>query len=242
MYQFFSDISNLISNPFINLANQWEGIPLLAALFLGIVGAVAPCQFTSNIGAMTLYGNRSLQKDIPWTNIWLFVLGKVVVFSILGLFVWLIGREFHASFTQIIPIMRKAIGPIIVLIGIFMVGFIRMRWTFNIWKIPERYLSGSKVGSFILGVSFTLAFCPTMFILFFMMLMPIVLSTSYGAVLPLIFGLGTSIPFLSAIFLIWYFDLGGKFMKQSKKFGEIVHKLAGWILIILGILDTMTYW
>ncbi|MBM7570561.1 sulfite exporter TauE/SafE family protein [Aquibacillus albus] len=242
MYQFFSNISNLISSPFFNLANQWEGTPLLSALLLGFVGAVAPCQFTGNIGAITLYGNRSLQKDIPWINIFLFVLGKIVVFSVLGLIVWLIGKEFHASFTQVIPIMRKAIGPLLVVIGIFMAGFIRMRWTLNLWKIPERYLSDSKIGSFLLGVSFTLAFCPTMFILFFMTLMPIVLSTSYGAVLPFIFGLGTSIPFLFAIFLIWYFELGGKFMKRGRKFGKVIQRVAGWALILLGVLDTMTYW
>lgn len=60
MYQVFSDISNFLSNPFFNLANQWEGIPLLSAFILGLVGALAPCQFTGNIGAITIYGNRSL--------------------------------------------------------------------------------------------------------------------------------------------------------------------------------------
>lgn len=93
-----------------------------------------------------------------------------------------------------------------------------------------------------MGVSFTLAFCPTMFILFFMTLMPVVLSTSYGAILPSIFGLGTSIPLLFAIFLIWYFELGGTLMKNGRKFGRVVQRVAGWLLIILGILDTLTYW
>lgn len=242
MYHFFSNISNLFSEPFFSLANQWEGIPLLSAFLLGIVGAVAPCQFTGNIGAITIYGNRSLQTKIPWIHIALFIAGKLLVFSSLGLIVWLLGREFHANFTQVIPPMRKAMGPLVILIGIFMAGFLKMRWTINIWKVPERYLKASKLGSFFMGVSFTLAFCPTMFILFFMTLMPIVLATPYGAVLPSIFGIGTSIPLLFAIFLIWYFELGGKFMKGGRKVGTIIQRSAGWLLIILGILDTLTYW
>ncbi|WP_188456529.1 urease accessory protein UreH domain-containing protein [Virgibacillus oceani] len=242
MYQVFSEISNFLSDPFFTLANQWEGIPLLAAFILGLVGALAPCQFTGNIGAITIYGNRSLQQKIPWNHILLFVLGKVVVFSGLGLIVWMFGKEFQANLTMVIPIIRKAIGPILVLVGIFMVGFFKIRWTIRIGRIPEQYLKDSKIGSFLMGVSFTLAFCPTMFILFFVTLMPIVLQTSYGVVLPSIFGLGTSVPLLFAIFLIWYFELGGKFMRKGRKAGQVVQRVAGWLLIMLGILDTLTYW
>ncbi|MRH44463.1 sulfite exporter TauE/SafE family protein [Aquibacillus halophilus] len=242
MYQFFSNISNLLSDPFFTLANQWEGIPLLSAFLLGIVGAVAPCQFTGNIGAITIYGNRSLQKKIPWTHIIIFILGKLVVFSILGLIVWILGKEFHANFTQVIPPIRKAMGPLLILIGLFMIGLLKIRWVTTIWKIPDRYLKDSKLGSFLMGVSFTLAFCPTMFILFFVTLMPIVLSSSYGAVLPLVFGIGTSIPLLLAIFLLWYFELGGKIMKQGRKIGLVIQRGAGWVLIILGLFDTLTYW
>ncbi len=242
MYQFFSNISNFFSQPFFNLANQWEGIPLLSAFLLGLVGAVAPCQFTGNIGAITIYGNRSLQKNVPWMHVFLFVLGKLVVFSGLGLVVWLLGKEFQANFTLFIPVIRKLIGPFLVLIGLFMAGFFKMRWTLNLGKIPERYVKDSRIGSFLMGVSFTLAFCPTMFILFFMTLMPVVLSTSYGIVLPSVFAIGTSVPLLLSIFIIWYFELGGKFMKQGRKIGSVVQRIAGWILILIGLLDTLTYW
>ncbi|UOR12051.1 urease accessory protein UreH domain-containing protein [Halobacillus amylolyticus] len=242
MYQFFSNISNFFSQPFFNLANQWEGIPFLSAFLLGLVGAVAPCQFTGNIGAITIYGNRSLQKNVPWMHVSLFVLGKLVVFSGLGLVVWLLGKEFQANFTLFIPVIRKLIGPVLVLIGLFMAGFFKMRWSVNLGKIPERYVKDSKIGSFLMGVSFTLAFCPTMFILFFMTLMPVVLSTSYGVILPPVFAIGTSIPLLLSIFIIWYFELGGKFMKQGRKIGSVVQRIAGWILIIIGLLDTLTYW
>lgn len=242
MYQFFNSISNFLSEPFLNLARQWDSLPLLFAFMLGLVGALAPCQFTGNIGAVTIYGNRSLQHRVPWIHVFLFILGKLLVFSGLGLIVWLLGDQVHAHFTMVIPWLRKAIGPVLILVGLFMAGFLTMRWTVNIGKIPERYLRDSKLGSFLMGVSFTLAFCPTMFILFFITLMPVVLSTSYGAVLPAVFGLGTSLPLLLAIFLIWYLELGGNFMNRGREIGQFVQKSAGWVLIILGVLDTLTYW
>ncbi len=241
MYQVFSDISSWLIGPFHNLALSWEGTPLLFAFLLGLVGATAPCQFTGNMGAITIFCNNSLQNKIPWTNIILFILGKIVVFSALGLIVWLIGTEIQGKFTLFIPWLRKFIGPLLILIGLFMIGLIKIRWNIKMITIPNK-IKNTKLGSFLLGVTFTLAFCPTMFILFFVTLMPVVLSTSYGAVLPAVFGLGTSLPLLFSVFLIWYFELSGTLMKSSRNVGKTIQQLAGCLMIILGILDTLTYW
>ncbi len=226
----------------MRFAYGFEGTPILAALFLGLVGAVAPCQFTGNLGAIAIYGNRSLQNNIPWFQIIWFTLGKIVVFSGLGLFVWLLGREFQDSLTLFFPWIRKTVGPILIFIGLFMIGIIKMNWFFTLGKIPERLKEG-PLGAFFLGVGFSLGFCPTMFILFFVTLMPIVFSTSYGVILPSVFAIGTSLPLIIAIFFIWYFDMSGVSMKKKgRKVGAIVQKIAGWMMIILGILDAVTYW
>lgn len=55
--------------PALNLLNGAEGIPILFAFLLGIVGALAPCQFSANLGAITMYGNKSLQEQIAWREI-----------------------------------------------------------------------------------------------------------------------------------------------------------------------------
>lgn len=242
MYELFSKISSLLSDPFLNIAFQTEGIPIVAAFFLGIVGAIAPCQFTGNLGAITIYGNRSLQEKTPWGHIIWFITGKVVVFSVLGFVVWILGKEFYSSLTQYFPIIRKGIGPMLILIGIFMMGLIKMHGTVNLVKIPEKFIKDSKFGSFLMGVSFTVAFCPTMFVLFFVTLMPIVLATPYGVVLPSVFAVGTSIPLIIAIFLVWYFGLNGQFKKRGRRIGLIVQRIAGISMVVLGILDTLTYW
>lgn len=84
------------------------------------------------------------------------------------------------------PWIRKIMGPLLILVGLYMVGLI---------KLPP-------FGSFMLGFSFSLAFCPTMFILFFVTLMPIVLSSYYGFILPSIFAFGTALPLILFIFII----------------------------------------
>ncbi|WP_102346708.1 urease accessory protein UreH domain-containing protein [Bacillus sp. Marseille-P3661] len=242
MYAILSQISNFLSQPLIKLAYGFEGIPILAALFLGLVGALAPCQFTGNLGAITIYSNRSLQDKVAWSDVIWFTLGKMVVFSGLGFIVWLLGKEFQDYLTLIFPWIRKAIGPILMLIGVFMLGIIKMNWTLTLGNIPERLKVG-RTGAFFMGAGFSLGFCPTMFILFFVTLMPIVLSTSFGAILPSIFAIGTSLPIIIAIFLIWYFDMSGSAMKKKgRKIGTIIQRTAGVFMIVLGILDTIAYW
>ncbi|MFS0750909.1 cytochrome c biogenesis CcdA family protein [Oceanobacillus sp. 1P07AA] len=241
MFDLFNEIGIMLNGPLQQIAYGYEHIPLLFAFFLGLIGAVAPCQLTGNISAMTIYGNRSLVEKVPWLHVFLFVLGKVVVFSIIGLVIWLLGKEIHSTLTQMFPILRKAIGPLLILVGLFMIGLFSWRKTGKMFKIPTKF-KDSYLGSFLMGASFTLAFCPTMFVLFILTLMPVVLETSYGFVLPSVFGIGTSLPLLLIIFLIWYFGASGIILKRSRKIGSLVQKLAGVIILIIGILDTLTYW
>lgn len=242
MYDFFNQISNIMMQPFLTLSNSFMGTPLLFAFLLGIVGAMAPCQFTGNIGAITLYGNKSLQKETAWVEVFFFALGKITVFTGLGLLVWMLGNEFESRLTMYFPWFRKVVGPLFIVVGIFMLGFFKVKGTFTFLELPKKFFKKGKTGSFLLGVSFSLGFCPTMFVLFFVTLMPVVLSTSYGVVLPSLFAIGTSVPLFIAIFLIWYFGAGGAVMKKGRKLGWYMQKGSGVILIMLGVLDTITYW
>ena len=242
MYEFFNQISNIMMQPFLTLSNSFMSTPILFAFLLGIVGAMAPCQFTGNIGAITLYGNKSLQKELAWIEVFFFTLGKIAVFTGLGLLVWLFGNEFESRLTLYFPWFRKVVGPLFIIVGIFMLGMIKMKGTLTFLELPKRFFKKGKMGSFLLGVSFSLGFCPTMFVLFFVTLMPVVLSTSYGVVLPSLFAIGTSLPLLIAIFLIWYYGASGAVMKKGRKLGFYMQRGAGVILIILGVMDTITYW
>lgn len=242
MYSLMSEISQIISEPITLFLNSYEHSPLIVAILLGLVGAVAPCQLTGNMSAITFYGNRTIQKDKYWGEIIFFILGKVVVFSFIGLFAWLFGQSFETKMTEYFPIFRKVIGPLMILTGLVLLGVLKFRVLNRLSAHIPMVLREGKFGSFLLGVSFSLAFCPTMFVLFFVWLMPTVISTSYGLVLPAIFGVATSIPLIILFILIEVFDTKSLIMKKSNKIGRVIQKVAGIILVIIGILDTITYW
>jgi cytochrome c-type biogenesis protein len=144
VYSFLSQISNLLSQPFLNIANRTTAIPILSAFVLGIVGAMAPCQLTGNLGAITLYSNQSLQKGIAWKELLLFILGKIIAFSGLGFIVWLMGKEIQSTLTLYFPWLRKLIGPILILVGLYLLGLFKMYWNVTLFKIPERFFKKGK--------------------------------------------------------------------------------------------------
>lgn len=242
MYSLLSEISTSLSEPFRIFSYSFSEYPFLVAIFLGIVGAVAPCQLTGNISAITYYGNRTIQNRTEWLDVFSFILGKIVVFSTLGLLVWLFGQTFEKSMITYFPFLRKIVGPLIIFVGLVLLGVFKINLINRLTsRIPLRLRKG-KLGSFIMGVSFSIAFCPTMFVLFFVSLMPLVLTSPYGMVLPAVFGIATSLPILIVLAVMGFLEIDKRTFKNSKKIGSVVQKSAGVLLIIVGIFDTITYW
>ncbi|MFB7159121.1 sulfite exporter TauE/SafE family protein [Lysinibacillus sp. NPDC056232] len=242
MYSLLSKISQIISGPITVFLNSYEHSPFIIAILLGLVGALAPCQLTGNMSAITFYGNRTLQMKNNWQEIVFFILGKVVVFSLIGFFAWLFGQSFETEMTKYFPIFRKAIGPIMLITGLVLIGILKLKFLNRIPKYIPSVLKEGKLGSFLMGASFSIAFCPTMFVLFFVWLMPPVATSSYGVVLPAIFGIATSVPLLVMLGLIHFFDAKRFIMRTSMKMGRVIQIVAGVILIFIGVTDTITYW
>lgn len=242
MYSLMSKVSQTISEPVTLFLNSFEHYPIVVALLLGLIGAVAPCQLTGNMSAITFYGSRTVQLKDNFGEILFFIAGKVVVFSLIGLFAWLFGQSFETKMTTYFPIFRQVIGPLMIVTGFVLIGVLKLRFLNRLTMHIPMVLKEGKLGSFMLGASFSLAFCPTMFILFFAWLMPTVVSTSYGFILPAVFGLATSIPLILLFVLLWFFDVKQLLMKKSVKMGRVAQRIAGVILILIGIFDTITYW
>ncbi|PEG10642.1 cytochrome C biosynthesis protein [Bacillus wiedmannii] len=225
-------------SPLMDVANATKSVPLLFAFLLGVVGTLAPCQLTGNISAITLYGNQSLQKGHAWKHILLFILGKIIAFTTLGLFVWFLGKEIQQILTLYFPWLRKLIGPLLILMGLMLAGIIKSINFFSIKFIQKQ----NEVGSFLLGFFFSLAFCPTMFVLFFGTLIPLSFSYNYGYLFPIFFSIGTALPIVILLFIISYLGLNGTLLKKSRKIGKNIQRITGVLLILIGIYDTALYW
>lgn len=242
MYSLMSRFSQTISEPVTVFLHSFEHSPIIVTLLLGLIGAVAPCQLTGNMSAITFYGNRTVQMKNNWGEIVAFIAGKVVVFSLIGLLAWIFGQSFETKMTEYFPLFRKVIGPLLVVTGLVLLGIFKLRFLNRLTMYIPMVLKEGKSGSFMLGASFSLAFCPTMFVLFFVWLMPTVVSTSYGFLLPAVFGIATSIPLILLFVLIWFFDAKKIIMKRSMKMGRMIQRIAGVVLVIIGLFDTITYW
>ncbi|TLS50129.1 sulfite exporter TauE/SafE family protein [Paenibacillus antri] len=244
MYEFFSKISNIISGPLFSVAQT--DIAVLSALFLGFVGSVAPCQISANAAAAMFFGNRQVQARLRWVEILLYLLGKVAVFSVLGIIFFLFGRELSTDFIPLFSWSRKLLGPLLIIIGLFMLGLISLQVSLGTrlsqWLQGKSRRLGGKGGAFLLGAAFSLGFCPTMFVLFYGSLMPLSISAPYGFVFPTIFAVGTAMPFLLFVGLMVGFGLDQIVIHRTKKMGLLVQRFAGFLMFVLGIADTATYW
>ncbi|MGH1284837.1 sulfite exporter TauE/SafE family protein [Bacillus toyonensis] len=242
MFSTISEWSYQLMSPLMDVANATKSIPLLFAFLLGIVGTLAPCQLTGNISAITLYGNQSLQKGHAWKHLLLFILGKIIAFTTLGLLVWFLGKEIQQILTLYFPWLRKLIGPLLIIMGVVLSGIIQGRNFFST-IFPITFIrKQNEISSFLLGFFFSLAFCPTMFVLFFGTLIPLSLTSNYGYLFPTFFSIGTALPILVLLSIISYLGLNGTLLKKSRKIGKNIQRIAGVLLILIGLYDTALYW
>lgn len=244
-YYQFSQFLSLISQPFTSLYYSQQ-VPLIGALLLGIIGSLAPCQVSANLGAISYTMNRMAKGEKWYQEMLSFFLGKTLVYFLLGVLVIWVGKGLEVSTIPVFQVTKKLIGPFFLITGLYFIGVIRIKGIFTERLLKYRGLvekwSGNKQG-FLLGILLSLAFCPTMFLLFFGLLIPLVLNTSgYGVTLPFIFSLGTSIPILIVLGLIFGFGLDKSLSKNIKQIGRKVQIISGVIFILVGINDIFLYW
>lgn len=144
--------------------------------------------------------------------------------------------------TVYFPIFRQAMGPVMLLTGLVLIGLFKLTFLQRLPLLLPPLVKEGKIGSFLMGASFSIAFCPTMFVLFFVWLMPLVASTSYGLLLPSIFGVATAVPLIIMLLLINVLDAKRLILRKSMKMGRAIQMTAGILLILIGITDTITYW
>ena len=167
--------------------------PLLAAFALGLLTAISPCPLATNITATAYIAKTISSKGKVLLSGLLYTLGRMFSYTALGSLIY-----FGASKFQVAKLFQgngeKFIGPVMILIGLIMLGAIQPRFLSNLditGRLSEKFKDKGLLGSFLLGVIFALAFCPYSGALFFAMLIPMTLSASAGLGLPIVFSIGT---------------------------------------------------
>ncbi|MDD4234682.1 MAG: aromatic aminobenezylarsenical efflux permease ArsG family transporter [Bacteroidales bacterium] len=215
-----------------------NNLPFLSAFILGIMTAISPCPLATNITAIAFIGKDIENKRRVFVNGLIYTLGRAFSYTVLGIVLYYGASRFHvASFFQTNG--EKFLGPILLIIGIFMLDFIKIRFP-GTGKLTDRFQKSSKKGSgisaFLMGVLFALAFCPYSGVLYFGMLIPLSISSTGGLFLPIVFAVATGLPVIIFAYLI-AFTLSnvGKFYNGLKKFEFWFRRIVAAIFIIVGI-------
>jgi cytochrome c-type biogenesis protein len=169
---------------------------LASALWLGILTSISPCPLASNVAAVSYVGRhaessrRVLLAGLAYSvgrALTYVLVGSVVVSSVLSV-------PSVSFFLQ--QRTNQVLGPVLVLIGIGILGWIPLRWPATSFsdRLLERVAGRGLLGAGGLGVLFALSFCPVSAGLFFGGLIPLAMSANSSVVLPAVYGVGTGLP------------------------------------------------
>jgi cytochrome c-type biogenesis protein len=213
-------------------------MPLISALILGLMTAISPCPLATNISAIGfLSRNISSKRTILWQGL-IYTLGRTVTYVGVAALFFLGANQMNIQ-KFLGTYGEKFLGPLLVVIGIFMLDLIRLKFSGSgklSKKAEEKSKSGSFWGILLLGIVFALAFCPYSGVLYFMMLIPLTLSSAEGLLLPVVFSLATALPVILFAFLIAFtVSAAGKFYNKIKVFELWFRRIVGILFILSGI-------
>jgi len=205
---------------FLNNLYSNSSTPVVSALILGLMTAISPCPMATNITAIGFISKDIGNKRKVFSNGLVYTFGRVVAYTGLALII-LLGAsqlELKGGFQDY---GDKVIGPLLIVIGIFMLGVLRINFP-GFGKLSERFKSKSSfrfMDVFLLGVVFALAFCPYSGVLYFGLLIPLTIKSTSGILLPPLFAIATAIPVIIAAWFLAYMVSGvGNFYNKLKNF------------------------
>ena len=197
----------------------------------------------TNITAIGYIGKDLGNRNRVFYNGLMYTLGRTVSYTVLALMLFFGADQLKISglFQQY---GEKTIGPLLLIIGIIMLGIIRINFpAFN--TLTERFQNRKRFSYWdvlLLGMIFALAFCPYSGVLFFGMLIPLTISTS-GLHLPVVYAIATGIPVIIFAWVIAYTISGmGTLYKRIKTFEYWFRKVVAVTFIGMGIYYIIATW
>lgn len=242
-YAWLSRLGAELTQPLQGLAYRAD-LPALSALALGVIGSMAPCQMSANVAAIAYASGRAAAgpRGVLRTAV-AYLAGKIAVYAGLG------GAAIGLGYGLPAPalgMVRRLVGPAMILLGLSMLGLVRLHFspgTALAGRVLRRLPDRGAAGAFLLGAGYSLAFCPTMALLFFGLLVPLGIRSQGGLALPAFFAAGTALPLLSyCAFLSLGLGARRDWLEGTRRLDRYVRAVAGTAFVVLGVNDTLLYW
>ena len=214
--------------------------PVVTALLLGLLTALSPCPLATNIAAIGYIGKDIEDRQSVFRKGLLYILGRVVAYTLLGIVLIGIIRSGASMFgvQKFIGTWGELLlGPLLIVIGLLMLFGHRLNLPqFGFNGKGEGLAKKGGWGAFLLGVLFAMAFCPTSGMFYFGMLIPMSATATMGYLLPVVFAVATALPVLIVAWIL-AFSAGeiGKFYGRVKTIERWLSIVVGAVFIMIGV-------
>lgn len=190
---------------FLNNLLENSTMPWLSAMVLGLMTAISPCPLATNITAVGFISKDIENRNRVFVNGLIYTLGRAISYTAIALVIYFGADQFKFSgYFQ--RYGEKILGPLLILIGLFMLDVIRIKFP-GMNRLTSKLETKNSWGYFdtmLLGMIFALAFCPYSGVLYFGMLVPMTVSSASGLYLPVVFAIATGIPVIIFAWILAY--------------------------------------
>jgi cytochrome c-type biogenesis protein len=223
-----------------------SGVPVVAAFFIGLMMAISPCPLATNITAIAYISKHIDNSRHTLVVGLLYSLGRVVTYVAIASVIVFFGLNIQLIALFLQKYGELLIGPLLIVIGILMLEILPIPgfggnspWSGSMTRLSERLSKKGYAGSFLLGVLFSLSFCPFSAVLFFGMLIPLALSAGDAILIPAVFALATALPVIVfSLLLATSASQVGKMMKKVTGFEFWLQRAVAVVFIVVGIYYT----
>ncbi|MBF0198935.1 MAG: sulfite exporter TauE/SafE family protein [Planctomycetes bacterium] len=219
-------------------------IGIASAFWLGILTSISPCPLATNIAAISFVGRRVTSPGKVFLAGVLYTAGRALTYATLGML--LVSSILTAPYIShaLQKYMNKALGLILIIVGMVLLELIKINLSGSevSAKMQKRVETLGVWGALLLGVVFSLSFCPVSAALFFGSLLPLAVKLESGALLPSVYGLATGLPVLIFASLIaWGTKRVGESFNKALQFEKWARKITGFLFIVVGIYYCLVY-
>lgn len=190
---------------FLLTAIQNSTSPFLGAFLLGLFINISPCPLCTNITTLAFLAKDLGNRKKLLRNSILYILGKITAYTTLAIVLYFVadGLKIRTLFESY---GEKILGIILLITGVLLLDVIKFHkhnenCNHKHFSPKNQFKQG---GAFWLGVAFALAFCPYSGVIYFGMLLPLSIESTWRLILPLIFSIGTVLPVFVIVGLLVY--------------------------------------
>ncbi len=224
---------------------ELTALPMISALWFGILTSISPCPLATNIAATTFIG-RQIQTRYGTLVAGAAYTGGRALAYILICFIIVAGLFSIPGVSMFLQqYMNKILGPVLIAVGILIADIIPLRlpaWGGGNSAFVHRLSNGGAIGAIFLGFLFALAFCPVSAALFFGSVIPLALKFESSLWLPLWYGIGTALPVIGfALLLAYGTRAAAGFVRGLTAMERYLRRLTAVVFVGIGIYFTVTY-